>query len=68
MRYLTNERKVKLKYDNKWYDLIIKNIEEDSTSKAFTYTCKDIFVTELSKNGFELEFDGKLGNNMGTLP
>ena len=68
MMYLTNERKVKLKYDGKWYDFIIKNISEDSSSKAFTYTCKDLFVNELSKTGFELEFDNELGNNMGNLP
>ena len=68
MQYLTNERKVKLKYDGKWYDFIIKNIEEDSATKCFTYTCKDLFINELGKTGFELEFDNDLGNNMGTLP
>jgi hypothetical protein len=68
MMYLTNERKVKLKYDGEWYDFVIKNISEDSSSKAFTYTCKDLFVNELSKTGFELEFDNELGNNMGNLP
>lgn len=67
MMYLTNERKVKLKYDEKWYDFVIKNISEDSSSKAFTYTCKDLFVNELSKTGFEIEFDNELKNNMGTL-
>lgn len=67
MQYLTNERKVKLHYDGKWYDFIIKNISEDSTTKAFVYTCKDLFLNELSKTGFELEFDAELGNNMGTL-
>lgn len=67
MRYLTNERKVKLKYNGKWYDFIIKNISEDSASKAFTYTCKDLFINELSKSGFDLEFDNELENNMGTL-
>jgi hypothetical protein len=67
MQYLTNERKVKLHYNGKWYDFIIKNISEDSTTKAFVYTCKDLFLNELSKTGFELEFDAELGNNMGTL-
>ena len=67
MRYLTNERKVKLKYNGKWYDFIVKNISEDSASKAFTYTCKDLFINELSKSGFELEFDNELENNMGTI-
>lgn len=67
MRYLTNERKVKLKYNNKWYDFIIKNISEDSATKAFTYTCKDLFINELSKSGFELVFDNELENNMGSI-
>lgn len=65
--YLTNERKVKLKYDGEWYDLIIKQVQENSESKAFTYTCKSQFINELSKTGFELEFDNELENNMGTV-
>lgn len=65
--YLVNERKVKLKYDGEWYDLIIKQIQENSDSKAFTYTCKSQIVNELSKTGFELEFDNELENNMGTV-
>lgn len=73
IKYLTNERKVKLKYGkdssgkDKWYDFIIKNISEDSSSKAFTYTCKDLFINELSKSGFDLVLDVELANNMGTL-
>ena len=65
--YLTNERKVKLKYNGEWYDLIIKQIQENSETKAFTYTCKSQFINELSKTGFELEFDNELENNMGTV-
>ena len=67
MPYLVNERKVKLKYDGEWYDLIIKQIQENSETKAFTYTCKSQFINELSKTGFELEFDNELENNMGTV-
>lgn len=63
--YLTNERKVKLKWRNSWYDFIIKNIQEDSTGKSITYTCKDIFISELSKNGYNLVFDADLNNNQG---
>ena len=67
VRYLINERKVKLKYDGEWFEFIIKNIQENSESKAFTYTCKDLFVNELSKTGFEIELDNELENNMGTI-
>ena len=51
-KLLVNERKVKLKYNNDWYDFIIKNIDENSEEKTYTYTAEDLFVNELSKNGF----------------
>jgi hypothetical protein len=38
---LVNERKVKLKWKEKWYDFVIKGVSEDSKSKVFTYTAKD---------------------------
>jgi hypothetical protein len=41
IKYLTNERKVKLNLDGVWYDFVIKQIQENSETKAFTYTCKD---------------------------
>lgn len=65
-RYITNETKLKVKYDNKWYDFVVKNCQEDSANKCITYTCKDLFIQELSKNGFNLEFDDELENSMGT--
>jgi hypothetical protein len=70
---LINERKIKLRYgallapDTKWYDLVIKNIQENSESKTYSYTAKDLFVNELSKSGFELVLDAQLENNMGTI-
>lgn len=64
--YLVNERKVKVKWKDKWYDFVIKNIDEVSDDKTITYTCKDLFINELSKTGFNLEFDTELENNYGT--
>ena len=70
---LVNERKIKLRYgalgaeDTKWYDLVIKNIQENSETKTFTYTAKDLFINELSKSGFDLQFDNELENNMGNI-
>jgi hypothetical protein len=45
-RFLTNERKIKLRIGEpgegaEWYDFVIKQIQENSDSKVFTYTCKD---------------------------
>jgi hypothetical protein len=60
-RYLTNERKVKLKYypngELRWLDFVIKKIDETSENGKFTYTATDLFINELSKTGYKLEFD-----------
>lgn len=63
---LTNERKVKLHYDNEWYEFIVKEHTEASEEYEWTYTCTDAFVLELSKNGYNLTFDNELNNNQGT--
>ena len=65
--FLTNEKKVKLNYRNKWYDLIVKNCVEDSSNYTFNYTCKDLYINELNKNGFKVELDSELENNQGTV-
>lgn len=64
---LANERRIKLNWKNKWYDFVIKNRVEDSSGKSVTFTCEDLFVNELSKTGFNLEFDTELENNQGTV-
>ena len=63
---LINERKVKLHYDNQWYEFIIKDHTESSDGLEWTYTCTDAFVLELSKNGYNITFDAELNNNRGT--
>ena len=73
LKLLVNERKIKLRdgaagdKEAKWYDFIIKNVEENSDTKVFSYTAKDQFVNELSKSGFEIELDPELENNMGNV-
>lgn len=70
---LFNEKKIKVRHgaigspETKWYDLVIKEVQEDSEKKVFTYTAKDQFVNELSKTGYELVFDDKLENSTGTV-
>lgn len=66
IKLMCNERVVKLKYENKWHDFIIKQIIESSDKKSYTYTAKDRFVQELGKTGFEIELDTELENNQGT--
>lgn len=71
LKYLTNERKVKLKYypngELRWLDFIIKKIDESSENYKFTYTATDLFINELSKTGYNLVFDQELENNQGTI-
>ena len=64
--FLVNERKLKVYWKNKWYDFLIKKIDENSTAHTFTYTCEDQYLTELSRSGFSLEFNSELQNNIGT--
>ena len=52
LNLLINERKVKCFWKGEWYDFVIKNCAEDSSGKSITYTCTDLFINELSKNGF----------------
>ena len=65
--YLVNERKVKLKYGDKWYDFIIKNKVETSDSNVFQYELTDLFVNELSKTGYNVELSNELGGNQGKI-
>ena len=66
-RFLVNERKVKLFYDDEWYDFVIKEKEEESEEYTFSYTCTDLFVQELARNGYGITFSTELNNNQGTV-
>lgn len=72
-KMLVNEKKVKLRYGDpeteevKWYDFVIKGIQENTENHTFTYTAKDLFINELSKSGFDIQFDAKLENNQGSI-
>ena len=63
---LINERKVKLHYDDEWYEFIVKDHSESSDGLEWTYTCTDAYVLELSKSGYNITFDSELNNNQGT--
>lgn len=65
--FLKNETKIKLNYAGEWFDLLIKNIVEDSTNKSYTYQLVDQHMNELSKNGFNVVLNTELNNNLGTI-
>ena len=53
--------------EERWKDFVIKTIDEDSTTYVNSYTCKEVFVNELGKNGWSTVLDTELGNNYGTV-
>lgn len=63
---LYSERKLKLNYDGKWYELYIKSISEEKQFKSImkTFTCIDSFIEELSRTGYEVEFSSDLNNSV----
>lgn len=61
-----NEAHLKLKYNEEWYDFVIKNVDETNIEYKKTITATDYFVQELSKNGYNLEFNSELNNNTGS--
>ena len=65
--FLVNERKIKLFYKNKWHDFVIKEKEENSEDYTFSYTCTDLFVQELARNGYGIVFNTEFNNNQGTV-
>jgi len=61
------ERRVKLKWRGKWYDFVVKTVKEDTRNHIVTYTCNDLAIEELSKNGYNLELNKDLENCTGTI-
>ena len=64
--YLVAERKVKLHYNDEWYDFVIKECNE-STDNEFTYTCNSLFTNELGRVGYNITLSTDLGNNLGNI-
>lgn len=57
VKYLFNEVKVKLKYEDEWYEFIIKNIQETHNSYlTCVYTCQQLASYELAKTGYNITF------------
>ena len=65
--YLKNETQLYVNFDNEEYLFNIKEIKKDTKNNIITYSCEDSFITELSKNGYNIEFDQVLNNNYGHI-
>ena len=66
-KYLVNERKIKLFYNDKWHDFVIKTREESTEDDVFNYTARELFTIELGKVGYDIVLDQSLNNNQGTI-
>ena len=64
---LQNESKIKLYYNNEWYDFIITEVDFNRIEEKYSYTAKDANAIELSKTGFNKTFNTELDNNVGTI-
>lgn len=66
---LKNETKLKLKYSNMWFEFYVKSISEQKQFKAimYNYTCEDCFIDELSRIGYDIQFDNELNNSVEEL-
>ena len=64
---MVNEAHLKLKHGDKWYDFLIKEISQTDVEYKYSIVAKDMFVNELSKNGYEIVFSEELENNIGTI-
>ena len=53
--------------EERWTDYVIKTIDEDKENYVNNYTCKEVYVNELGKNGWSVVLDSELKNNYGTL-
>jgi len=64
---VVDERKVKLFYEDKWHDFIVKKDDEKGREYKYSYTCTGLAANELGKTGYNIELDTELENNMGTV-
>ena len=64
-----NETKIKLYYKDKWYEFTVKNVSESKNEKSFIkkFTCSDVHVDELARNGYGITFSTELYNNVDEL-
>ena len=65
--FVIDERKVKLFYEDQWYDFIVKKDDEKGRDYKYSYTCTGLAANELGKTGFNIELDTDLENNIGTV-
>ena len=66
---LFNEQKIKLKFKNQWYEMVVKSINEKKNFKSVMkdFTCSDGFIDELSRTGYDIYLDPEANNSVNEI-
>lgn len=64
---IKNETILKLKFQNEWYDLLVRNVQEDKINHTLKVTATDMYAEELLKNGYNIEFSIDAKNSVGNI-
>ena len=66
---LFNEQKIKLKFKNQWYEMVVKSINEKKNFKSVMkdFTCADGFIDELSRTGYDIYLDPEANNSVNEI-
>lgn len=66
---LFNEQKIKLKFKNQWYEMVVKSINEKKNFKTVMkdFTCTDGFIDELSRTGYDIYLDPEANNSVNEI-
>jgi len=66
---MSTEKRIKLYYENKYRDYLIKNETKTRSEKGVfvDYQCEDFCIDELSRNGYTLAFSTELKNSVDNI-
>ena len=64
---LRNETKLKLKFQEEWYDLIVQQVEESKVDKVIKCVATDLYVEELAKSGYNISYNVDSNNSVGNI-
>lgn len=67
IKLLKNDTKLKLKYNNEWFEFIVHSLKETSEENTLECTAVDAFIEELSRTGYSLDFNETAFNNTDTI-
>ena len=71
IEHLINKAKIEVRKRDKSYLMVINEIEEkeDNGAISYSYSCSDVYIEELSKNGYGISFsdDAEMHNGLGTI-